>query len=222
MPHRVILLSYAALLVTVVAMRGEAQDLSDRVPLLDQLEIVHLDRDLVALGAAGGDARVRLELGERVVWTGTRGIAGSAVTDRRLLLVAAGNGRWQEVRFLRDETPATGAWVGERVVLAYTSRRVLGFSALGGNVSEYRLGPNERIEVVDVAEGVGVVLTDRNALGFSSRLGSFAETTLMLREQVEAVEASAELVTVRTDRRLLVFRGTGGVWGDRRRELGGS
>jgi hypothetical protein len=222
MQRPVALLACVALLLMYGVARGGAQSLTPKLPLLDQLEIVHLDRDLVALGAAGGDTRVRLELDERLVWTGTRGLVGAAVTNRRLLLVAAGRGIWQQVRFLRDEEPSTGAWVGERVVLAHTSRRVLGFSAIGGNVSEYRLGPNEHLVAVEVAEGVGVALTDRKALGFSSRLGNFSELSLGVREHVESLDVSAELATVTTVRRLLVFRGTGGVWGDRRRELGGS
>lgn len=222
MQRLAVLLSCVALSLALGAARSEAQALLPNVPLLDQLEIVHLDRELVALGASGGDARLRLELDEQVVWIGSRGITGAVVTDRRLLLVAAGRGTWQEVRFLRDEDPAAGAWVGDRVVLTYTSRRVLGFSALGGHVTEYRLGPNEQLEALQVAEGIGVALTDRKALGFSSRLGSFAEISLGLRENIEALDVRAELATLRTDRRLLVFRGTGGVWGDRRRELNGS
>ncbi len=214
------LLWLSALWILLVAPVA-AQTFVPDVPLLDQLEILRLDRDLVAVGASGGDARVRLELGEDVVWSGSRGLSGAAITNRRLLLVAAGRGIWQEVRWLRDEDPPRSAWVDERVVVTHSSRRVFGFSALTRNISEYRIGPNERLEAVDVAEGVAVVLTDRKALGFSSRLGNFAEISLGLRERIESLDVRAELATVTTDRRLLVFRGSGGVWGDRRRTLGG-
>lgn len=219
---RLFLLLFAASLTFGLGTPSAAQNLATDVPLLDQIEILRLDRDLVALGASGGDARIRLELDEELVWTGSRGFVGAAVTNRRLLLVAAGRGLWREVRWLRDEVAPRSAWLGERVVLAHSTRRVLGFSAFSSGVSEYRLGPNETLEAVDVAEGIAVALTDRKALGFSSRLGNFAETSLGLRERVESLDVRAELGTVTTNRRLLVFRGSGGVWGDRRRTLGGS
>ena len=196
------------------AMASAAQAL-DRAPLLDQLEIVRLERELLALGAAGGDARVRLELDEQVVWTGSQGVVGAAVTDRRLLFVAAGNGTWQEVRLRRDEKAPTAARVSDRVVLADTSRRLLGFSEIGGAPREYQLGPNERVEAVEVAEGVGIAVTDRKALGYSAQRGGFFEISLEIREQIESIDVRAELATLRTNRRLLVFRGLSGVWSER-------
>lgn len=191
------------------------------LPVLDELEIVRLERDVLALGARGGDARFRLELGEFILSESARGITAAVVTNRRLMVVRSGAGVWQEIRLLQVERPETQVLVDERVAVAFTPRRVIGFSGETGSVAEYRIGPNETLMTVRAAEGIVVALTDRNALGFSARRGGFFATSLQLRERIETVDLRAELATVRTDRRLLVFRGLGGVWGDRRRELGG-
>lgn len=198
-----------------------AQVLHSPAPVLDQIEIVFLERDVLALGAAGGDARVRLDLDEQVLFHGARGIAGAVVTNRRLLLVSAGGAAFREVPFLREELPPdAGPLLGERVVLLRTSRRLLGFSGTTGRLSEYRIGPNETLDHLGIAEGVAIGVTSRKALGFSARTGGFFEIALQVRETIEAVDVRAELATVTTNRRLLVFRGLGGAWGERRRQLG--
>ena len=55
----------------------------DQVPLGDLIEIVVMDDEILAVDAeSGGSSVVRRQLGESVLWTGTRGRVGVVITDR--------------------------------------------------------------------------------------------------------------------------------------------
>jgi len=192
----------------------------DEVPLADLLEVLVLDRQLIAIDArGGGQLATPLRLAERVSWTGARGKVGIALTDQRILAVAAGSGAWQEVDRHRKETLPTEASLGDRVALVVTSRRAIGFDGGSGNLVESRLGVRERVQVVRTGPNVAVLVTDRRALGLSPDVGGFFETTLRLEERLESVDAGANLATVTTDRRVLIFRAPSGSWEERRRTL---
>jgi hypothetical protein len=182
-------------------------------PFADVLQVILLDRELVAVdGLAGAETRVDLERGERVLWTDARGRVGLAVTDRRLLAVATRSGAWQSTRFRRGELPPEGALIGEEVAVVVTAKRALGFDGGSGNLVEQTLGPNERLIAADASGAVGVVVTDRRALGVSPFAGGFFPIALQVGESIEAVAATGNVATVRTSRRLLTFQAGGGVW----------
>jgi hypothetical protein len=193
----------------------------DEVPLTDLLEILVLERELVAVDAAGGGQTVvALNLGERVLWSGARGKVGVVLTDQRALAVAVESAAWREVRFRRTERPPEEAMLGDRVALVVTSKRALAFNAGGARFLEYRLGTGETLLASRVGENVGVVVTDRKVLGFSPSAGGFFESRLQPRERVASVEARSNLVTVSTDRRVLIFRAPTGAWSERKLDLG--
>jgi len=214
--------SCAALLLFALLLwpaAGSAQVRPDEVPLADLLEILFIDRQLVAIDARGGGQRaLRLRREENLQWKGSQGAVGLAFTDQRILAVAVGSAAWQEEeRFLNEVLP-TSAWFGDRVALAVTSRRVLGFSQ-AGNLIEASIGLRERVLRASVGENVAILVTDRRALGLSSSVGGFFSTPIQLEERLEAVESSANVSTVTTNRRVLIFRAPFGSWGERRRQL---
>jgi hypothetical protein len=193
--------------------RGQRVRAPGETPIADVLQLIQLDRELVAVdGLAGADIRVDLELGERVLWTEARGRVGIAVTDRRLLAVATRSGAWQATRFRRGEALPEGAFVGEQVAVVVTSKRALGFDGGSGNLVERSLGPRERVIAADASGAVGLVVTDRRALGVSPFAGGFFTTALRVGESIEAVAATGNVATVRTSRRLLTFQAAGGIW----------
>jgi hypothetical protein len=193
---------------------------ADEVPLADLLEVLVLDRQLVAIDARGGGQRTTpLRLDERVSWRGARGKVGVALTDQRILAVAVGSGAWQEADRQRKEKLPTEALMGDRVALVVTSHRVIGFDGGSGNLVESRLGIRERVQASRTGENVAVVVTDRRALGLSPSVGGFFEAKLRLEERLESVEAGANLATVTTSRRVLIFRAPSGSWEERRRTL---
>jgi hypothetical protein len=193
----------------------------DEVPLADLLEILLLERELVAVDAAsGGQTTVALHLGERVMWSGARGKVGVVLTDQRVLAVAVASASWQEMRYQRAERPPEEAMLGDRVALVITSRRALAFNAGGARLVEYRFGPGETLLSSRVGGNVGIVVTDRKALGFSPSAGGFLASRLQLGERIENVEARSNLATVTTNRRVLIFRAPSGAWSERKLDLG--
>jgi hypothetical protein len=215
-------LKIGALLLVMVAITApsRAQNVPGEVPLADVLEILVVDRDLLAIdGAGGGQTAARLRLEETVLWKGARGKVGVIITDQRILAVATQSGSWQEIDYGRAEKRPDSALLGERIAIAVTSERVLGFNGGSGSLVEYRLGPREQVVVARVGENVGVVVTDRKALGLSPFRGGFFATPLNLGDQIEAVTAESNLATLTAGRRLLIFRATTGSWEERSRDL---
>ncbi len=192
----------------------------DELPLEDVLEIVILERELLAVDArGGGQTRVRLRLAEQVLWTGSRGKIAVALTDQRALAVATGSAAWQELGWRRVERPPQRALLGDRVAVLATGERAIGFDGESGNLVEAHLGPGELVLDARAGANAAVVVTDRRALGLSPRRGGFFPASLGAKEQLASVTAGANLATVTTDRRLLIFRAPSGSWEERRLDL---
>jgi len=191
----------------------------DEVPLADLLEILLIDRELLAIDARGGGQKaLRLRLGENLLWKGSQGSVGLAFTDQRILAVAVQSAAWQEEQRLHDEVVPDSVSFGDRVALAVTSRRVLGFTQ-AGNLIETPLGLREQVLAVRTGENVAAAVTDRRALGLSPSAGGFFSIPVQLGEKLESVEATANVATVTTHRRVLIFRAPFGSWEERNRKL---
>ena len=185
----------------------------DEVPLADVLEILEIDRQLLAIDArGGGQLELRLHLDERVVWRTTRGRVGMVLTDQRVLAVGVGSGTWQEIDLQNGEEVQGHARLGDRVGLLLTSRRAIGFDGGSRNLLEASLGLRERVLATAVGRNVAVLVTDRRALGLSPSVGGFFDTPIQLGETLERVEAESNLATVTTSRRLLIFRTPTAAW----------
>jgi hypothetical protein len=204
----------------VAALAGAAATAADRDDdaevLADDLEIAVLQRELLSIDARGGGQRsTPLELGERVLWTGTRGRVGVVLTDRRVLAVGTQSAAWQATRYRRTEDQPDGALLGGRVALVATSTRVIGFDGGSGNLVERVLGPGERLIGSAIGQNVAVAVTERRALGLSPFTGGFFVADIALGEKFEEVRAVANSATVVTSRRLLIFRAPSGTWEER-------
>jgi hypothetical protein len=192
----------------------------DEIPLEDVLEIVVLERELLAIDArGGGQTRVGLRLEEQLLWSGSRGKVAVALTDQRVLAVATGSAAWQESGWRRRERPPQGALLGDRLALLATGERAIGFDGESGNLVEVSLGPGELVLDARAGANAAVLVTDRRALGLSPRRGGFFPAQIGVQERVESVTAGANLATIRTDRRLLIFRAPSASWEERRLEL---
>ena len=215
------LLVFGFLTVGAAAGVARAQWVSpDEVPLADLLEVLLIDRDLVAISARrGGQISERLQLDESVLWLGARGKVGVAVTTRRILAVATGSGSWQETSYLKGEHPPLSPTLGDRVALVHTDRRALGVDGGSGNLVEYRLGPKERLLASQVGANVAIFATERSALGLSPLRGGFFPVKLSVAERIESITTGANLATLSTNRRVLIFRTPTGTWEERTRDL---
>ena len=210
-----------ALALVAAAPLARSQPITgDQVPLEDLIEVMLLDRDLLAIDARrGGEIVERLGLDESVLWLGSRGKVGVAITTRRVLAVSTGSGSWQEADYQRSERPPVAPILGDRVGIVITNRRALGIDGGSGNLVEYRLLPRERVVVTQVGANVAVVVTDRSALGLSPLRGGFFPVKLDVSERIESITASSNVATLTTDRRILIFRTPTGTWEERTRNL---
>ena len=211
----------ALCLVAAAAGTARAQlPMPDEVPLAELLDVLLVDRDLLAISARrGGQVSERLQLDESVLWLGARGKIGVAITTRRILAVATGSGSWQETSYLRGEQPPSAPTLGDRVALVFTNRRAIGVDGGSGNLVEYRLGPKERLVASQVGANVAVFATERSALGLSPLKGGFFPVKLSVAERIESITTGANLATLTTDRRVLIFRTPTGTWEERTRDL---
>ena len=212
-------LHYAAMLLLLAAVAAQAQR-ADEISLADSLEVLVLDRQLVAIDAqSGGQLEERLRLGEQVLWSGSRGRVGVVFTDQRILAVTTTSAAWQSEELTREERLPPSALLGDRVALILTSHRAIGLDGGSSNLVESRLGIREEIWAERVGENVAIVVTDRRALGVSPARGGFFEAKILSGERFESATATSNLATVTTDRRVLVFRAPTGSWEERRRSL---
>jgi hypothetical protein len=211
------------LAIGLVAAAGAARAqlvTADQVPLEELLEVMLLDRTLLAMDARhGGEISERLQLEETVLWLGSRGKVGAAITNRRMLGVATGSGSWNETTYQRSEEPPVAAILGDRVGILITNRRAIGIDGASGNLVEYRLLPRERVVVTQVGANVAVVVTDRAALGLSPIKGGFFPVRLDVAERIESITAGSNIATLTTDHRVLIFRTPTGTWEERNRNL---
>jgi len=200
---------------------ARAEPDSGAVPLEDRLQLLVRPRSLLVIDAVtGGQREEALELGERIQARGTDGRVGFAISDRRILAIAAGSGSFQEARFSRGEGLADPPTLGDRVALFVTNRRVIGFDGGSGNLVETRLGPRERVLRTAIGDSVAVAVTTRRALGLSPFRGGFFELSLGLGEAETELSATGDLATLVTGSRILIFRAATGDWEERLLGLG--
>jgi len=189
------------------------------VELEDVIEVELLERDLFAFDLLGtGSPRVRLEIGEDMLWSGAQGRIGTALTSARALAVSPGGG-WQEVRYRVHETPPLQPQIGKRVMLVVTSKRALGYDSRSGTWIEQEIGPQESVEYTRVSDSTALVVTNRSAYGLSPDAGGFYRTRLAIHERIESVGVKANMATIRTNKRMLIFRAPTGTWTEQRRSL---
>ena len=190
------------------------------VVLEDVIEVQVLDREVFAFDALGsGRIRLRLDEDEKVLWTGSRGRVGIAITNRRLLGASPEASFWREADLRLAETVPDQALLGGRVALALTQQRALAFAARTAKWVAAEIGPQEEVLLHRAGESTGLVITPRRALGFSANLGRFFEIKLRIHETIEDVRAGAQVATVTTSQRILVFRSPTGVWGEEKRPI---
>ncbi len=210
----------AILLISGTARGAEGVPGLNDVPLSQLLEVLVVDREILAFDArSGGQIRKDLRLDERVLWHGTQGEVGVVLTDQRILAINVGSQAWRVVKLQLGEVVPQKALLGDRVVLVVTGRRVIGFGGQPFSLSVKPLGIKEVILAQRVGENVAVVVTNRRAMGLSPHLAGFAEIDLWIRETIESVNAAANLATLRSDRRVLIFRASTRSWEARRLNL---
>lgn len=187
----------------------------DLGPLEDQLEVVELERKILALDPWTG-AALAIDLGreEVVRWRGVRGRVGLVVTDRRLLATVPGAARWAERELGVSESSPQRVLLGDRVALVVTDRRVLAFEGVAGNWNELDLRPREQVLEAGVGTNVAVAATRFRVFGVAALRGGPFEHELDIHDELVGLSVHAGFATVTTRKILLTFRAPGANWSE--------
>ncbi len=198
--------------------KAQVSLLPDEVERVDVIVIEVDNRDVFGFDALSGRrSATRLEIGEQIVFSESRGRVGLLLTDRRALGIAPGIG-FQEVRYRIGESAPEVGLIEDRIALVVTGKRALGFVGALGWVEE-RFTPQEFAEALRAGAAAGIVATNRRALGLAPNLGRFVSTSFRVKEKLESVTAQDTLISVRTDRRILVFSAPRAIWTTQDRRL---
>jgi hypothetical protein len=187
----------------------------DTAPLEEQIDLVQVDRRILAVnGATGRVVEVELEVGERVIRLASRGAVGAVSTTARLLGLTSNSANWQEIRHrLSDrKRPPERILVGERVILVPLTTRIAALGMGSGSWAELEIGPGEELRQLRISDNVALALTQRRAIAFPSASADFAQILLTPNEETETISVQPNSVTLTTSRRVLLFREQGLFW----------
>ncbi|GEM_PF-2434814 len=214
-PMWLVTVSLIVVSVSLLSTSAFAQNTVGQSPLNNLIDVLVIDRELLAFDALGNrNFRARLRLDEEVIWSDAQGQVGVVITNRRVLAVSTEATEWQEVRWRVSERPVETALLSDRLVLLATHARVLAFDGVSGVWIESSIGANERVTVLRAGQNNGVVVTNRRVLAIAPDSRGFFDTHLRLHEDIERVSADANLATVTTSQRILVFRSGVGSWSE--------
>lgn len=200
-----------ALLLSLAASRV----LAEGFELEDTVSVVFLDRELVAHAASGRTSRLRLEVGEKLVWQGARGRIGFAVSNRRVFGFRTTTG-WSARSLRSGEVSPSRPQLGPRLALFVTSQRALAYD---GRWHEESIGPQEAVSQVSAGSRVALVVTNRRALGVAPGAVGFVAAPIGVHEKLESARTIASSAEVTTTKRLLFFSGPAGNWTEQDRTL---
>ena len=205
----------APLLAASLCAAAAAEVLEPGAQIEDQLDVVQVDRRIIAVSSLGGTIfETPLELGEHVRGILSRGLMGIVTTNVRLLAATAGSSRFKTLRYRVTEREATAPepQVADRVALVALGPRVAALAASSAGWSQLALGPQEELRHTQVSANLALVLTDRRAVAFSAASGGFVEEPLSPEEAIESVSLKDGSITLETPRRVLVFHAGRPVW----------
>ena len=216
---RSVVTGVAFCLLLAAAPAAAQRNLAGEVVLEDAIAVELIGRDIVAFDLEGSGRLVeRLELGEELLFTRSRGRIAIVATNRRVLGATPLSAAWQTERYRLSETPVQSLWISQSLAFVLTEVRAIAFFGTG-NWTEKSIGPREEIVAARIGPATGVIVTNRRALGVSSASGGFFETKLRLNEEIESVKALAGIATITTSQRTLLFKGPSGIWVEHQRRL---
>lgn len=191
-------------------------DRSDEAQIEDILQVLQVDRGLVAVDLDGNSQRLGLESGEKILHTASRGRVGFALTTRRVAAVASGRGDWRVERLRVGEVVQADPELGSRVALMLTDVRAIGFAGESGNLSEARFRLREQILQTEVTSSVAVIVTNKRALGLSAFRAGFFDIDLRPTEKNPTLKVTGVIASLVTKNRILIFDGRNGGWREQR------
>ncbi len=189
------------------------------VVIEDRIDVVQVDRSILAVGATGAFLQIDLELGEEVLDTRSQGLIGVVTTTSRLLGVTQDSASFRELRYRVEERAKLPEriYLADRVALVDLGRRLAAMGPGSTSWNQLSLGPGEHLGQVMIGANLAGAVTERSAIAFATESGGFVTISLSPRETVESNSLRDSSLTLTTSRRFLVFRAGAGRWFERLR-----
>jgi hypothetical protein len=180
----------------------------------DQIDLVEVDRKILAVPARGAVREVDLEIEERVLALESRGLMGVAATTARLLGSTSRDAGFRELRLRVEEraNPPPHIHLGDRIAVVVLYHRLTGLAPGASGWLEAELVPGERVLQVNADANLAAVITRLRVLAFSLASGGFVPEPLRPREDVQRVSMQESSITLVTPSRILVFRAGAPRW----------
>ncbi len=187
--------------------------------LEDRIDVIHVDRKVLAVTASGSFLELDLEIGEQVLDTRSRGLVGVVTTSARLLGVTSNRTSWHELRYRVKEREAAPSriYLGDTVALVPFKTRLVAIGPQSGQWDELALGPGESLQSVFIETNLAAVVTQRRVIAFAPDSGGYVTLALSPQEEIESSSKSENSLTLMTARRILVFQVGAPRWLERNR-----
>lgn len=186
---------------------------SNSVP--DSIDIQMVENELIGIVEGRNEYSIDLDLGERIVWRGTRGTVGAVLTENRILALSRVSRGWAELALKLNESDKPESitpLISDFLVLMVTDRRIIGFDSQRGRWVQQSVPIHDRIVNSHINSHVAAVITSKRIFAWAWGSIDFKEQRLRRSETIQYVDTRPHTVTVGTDRRLLVFKSGGGGW----------
>ena len=187
------------------------------VAIEDRIDVVQVDRSILAVGASGAFLEIDLEIGEAVLDTRSQGLIGVVTTTSRLLGVTPESASFRELRYRIEERKQLPEriYLADRVALVDLGARLAALGPDSSSWNELSLGPGEQLSRVVIDTNLAGAVTQRRAIAFAPESGGFITIALSPRETVESSSLRDSSLTLTTSRRFLVFRAGAVRWAER-------
>lgn len=187
---------------------------SGGIPVEDRIDVVQVDRRVLAVGANGAFLEIELEIGEQVLESRSQGLVGVVTTNTRLLGASQSAASFRELRYRIEERAALPRhiYLSDRVALVALVNRLAALGPKSGAWNELELGPNEALGHVWIDENLAGATTQRRAIAFAPQSGGFVTVPLSPDETIEQSSLRDSSLLLTTTRRVLIFRAGADRW----------
>ncbi|VEN72940.1 conserved exported hypothetical protein [Candidatus Desulfarcum epimagneticum] len=204
----VILICLAALRFALSSHAGEDME--------DLIDIVESKSEIIAIIQGKKTVSIDLQTDEKVLWSGSKGDLGAALTPSRFLTISPSSNGWRSLPLKLEESKEASASLSSDIALLSTRNRVAAFDAASSRFVETPIPLHDERIAAKADTHIAVAVTSSRALALATGNSSFSKIRLGLRETIGSIKTASGKAMVRTSDRLLIFEAQRASWNERR------
>ena len=182
----------------------------------DLIDVIESGGKILAIIEGRRTVPVNLRTDEEVLWSGSKGYLGAALTSQNLFAISTKSNAWQVFPLRIDESENAVTSLSSYIALLVTGDRAISFDAASSRFVEASLPIHDELLAAEADKYVAIVITSSRAFGFATKTSAFVEMFLRSQETIDSVKVTASKATVRTSGRLLTFNATESTWKEHR------